>query len=169
MYSILVSSLNENMVLARKLQEQLKALNKESEIVNLVELNLPLYDSLKEQKHGIPAPIEALMNTMEKSDGYIIVSPEYNGSIPPVLTNVLAWISRANEDFRVLFNEKMVLLATHSGGDGSGLMQAMRAQFIKFGSIVLSREIITTYEKKLNDKSSSRILEQLIRLTPQKR
>lgn len=165
MYTILVASLNENMVLANKLQAQLKELNKESIIINLVELNLPLYDSLREEQKGIPDPISTLMNTMEKSDGYIVVSPEYNGSIPPVLSNVLAWISRANDDFRVLFNEKIILLATHSGGDGSVLMQAMRAQFIKLGSIVLSREIMTTYEKKLNEKSSSKILGQLIRFS----
>ncbi len=165
MYTILVASLNENMVLANKLQAQLKELGKESGIINLVELNLPLYDSLKEEKNGIPSPISTLMATMEKSDGYIIVSPEYNGSTPPVLSNALAWISRANDDFRVLFNEKIILLATHSGGDGTGLMQALRAQFIKLGSIILSREIITTYEKKLNEKSSSKILEQLLRFS----
>ncbi|NQY92731.1 MAG: NAD(P)H-dependent oxidoreductase [Campylobacteraceae bacterium] len=167
MYTILVASLNENMVLANKLQAQLKDLGKESVIINLVELNLPLYDSLKEEKNGIPSPISTLMNTMEKSDGYIVVSPEYNWSIPPVLSNTLAWISRADDDFRILFNEKMILLATHSGGDGSILMQAMRAQFVKLGSIVLSREIMTTYEKKLNEKSSSKILGQLIKFSQQ--
>jgi len=165
MYTILVASLNENMVLANKLQAQLKDLGKESAIINLVELNLPLYDSLKEEKNGIPSPISTLMNTMEKSDGYIVVSPEYNWSIPPVLSNTLAWLSRAGDDFRALFNEKTILLATHSGGDGSILMQAMRAQFVKLGSIVLSREIMTTYENKLNEKSSSKILGQLIRFS----
>ncbi len=165
MYTILVASLNENMVLANKLQAQLKELGKESAIINLVELNLPLYDSLKEEKSGIPSPIPTLMNTMEKSDGYIVVAPEYNWSTPPVLSNTITWLSRANDDFRALFNEKMVLLASHSGGDGSILMQVMRAQFVKMGAIVLSREILTTYEKKLNETSSSEILGQLIRFS----
>jgi len=41
-------------------------------------------------------------------------------------------------------------------------MNAMRAQFTKLGSIVMPREIITTYEKPLRDESSKRILEQFI-------
>jgi len=169
MYTILVASLNENMVLANKLQAQLKELNQESVIINLVELNLPLYDSAKEEKNGIPTPIPTLINTMEKSDGYIVVAPEYNWSIPPVLTNTIAWLSRAGDDFRALFNEKTVLLATHSGGDGSILMQVMRAQFVKMGAIVLSREIMTTYEKKLKETSSSEILGQLVRFSQKKK
>lgn len=165
MYTILVASLNKNMELAKVLQEQLSKLDKKSEIINLVQIELPLYDSFKEERDGMPKPIFDLMNTMTESEGYIIISPEYNGSIPPVLSNTIAWISRADTNFRKLFNEKVILLATHSGSGGSGVMQAMRSQLMKLGSIVLSREIITTYEKKLDTASSMRILEQFIRFT----
>lgn len=162
MYTILVASLNENMKLAKVLQEQLQQLNQSVQIINLVELELPLYDSLKEEKDGIPAPITLLMDSMDKSVAYIIVAPEYNGSIPPVLSNSVAWISRATPDFRKLFNEKVMLLASHSGSGGTGVTQAMRNQFMKLGSIILSREIIATYEKKLDEKSSQKILKQFI-------
>ena len=165
MYIILVASLNENMKLAKILQEQLSTLNKESKIINLVNLELPLYDSLKEEKDGIPKTIFELMESMGNAQGYIVVSPEYNGSIPPVLSNTVAWISRTSDDFRKLFNEKIILLATHSGSGGTGVTQAMRAQFMKLGSIVLSREILTTYKHKLDESSSKRILEQLIKFT----
>ncbi len=165
MYIILVASLNENMKLAKILQEQLSTLNKESEIINLVNLELPLYDSFKEEKEGIPKPIFELMESMGNAQGYIVVSPEYNGSIPPVLSNTVAWISRTSDDFRKLFNEKIILLATHSGCGGTGVTQAMRAQFMKLGSIVLSREILTTYENKLDESSSKKILEQFIKFT----
>lgn len=165
MYTILVASLNENMKLAKVLQEQLSSLNKDNKIINLVQMDFPLYDSLKEEKDGIPKKIFALMDTLDKSEGYIIISPEYNGSIPPVLSNTIAWISRASTDFRKLFNEKIILLATHSGSGGTGVTVAMRSQFMKLGSIVLSREILTTYEKKLNEKSSLKILEQFIKFS----
>lgn len=162
MYIILVSSLNENMKLAKVLQKQLKSLNVESMIINLVELHLPLYDSFKEEHDGIPLEIKGLMQDMDNSPGYIVVAPEYNGSIPPVLSNTVAWISRATSDFRKLFNEKIILLATHSGSGGTGVTGAMRSQFMKLGSIILSREIITTYEKKLDEKSSQKILKQFV-------
>ncbi len=54
MYLIFVASLNENMKLANTLQGQLKELGKESQIINLVDLDLPMYDSFKEEHDGIP-------------------------------------------------------------------------------------------------------------------
>jgi len=165
MYTILVSSLNENMKLAKILQEQLLTISIDSKIINLVELDLPLYDSNKEFKHGIPVQIEPLMKQMNTSLGYIVVAPEYNGSIPPVLSNAIAWISRTGDDFRQLFNEKVILLATHSGSGGAGVTTAMRSQFMKLGAIVLSREIITTYSIKLKKESSLKILKQFIKFS----
>lgn len=165
MYTILVSSLNENMKLANILKDQLSSFDCEAQIVNLVNLGLPMYDSLKEEKEGIPKTIEPFIDLMEKSQGYIVVSPEYNFSIPPVLTNFIAWISRSNEDFRKVFNEKFILLATHSGGGGQDVINAMRSQFTKLGSIVMPREIVTTYQKALDTQSSEKIIKQFIKFT----
>ena len=165
MYTILVSSLNENMKLAKILQEQLLTISIDAKIINLVELDLPLYDSNKELKHGIPAQIEPLMKQINTTSGYIVVAPEYNGSIPPVLSNAIAWISRTGDDFRQLFNEKVILLATHSGSGGTGVTTAMRSQFMKLGAIMLSREIITTYSIKLKKESSLKILKQFIKFS----
>ena len=165
MHTILVSSLNENMKLAKLLQEQLTSIHIESNIINLVELGLPLYDSNKEERDGIPTQIESLMNEMSESPGYLVIAPEYNGSIPPVLSNAIAWISRTGDDFRRLFNEKVILLATHSGSGGTGVTQAMRAQFMKLGAIILSREIITTYGIGLKKESSLRILQQFVKFS----
>ncbi|WP_024955764.1 NADPH-dependent FMN reductase [Sulfurospirillum arcachonense] len=162
MYTIFVSSLNENMKLANVLKKQLNELDYEAEIINLVNLELPLYDSSKEQ-NGIPVVINKITETMEKSQGYIVISPEYNYSIPPILSNFIAWVSRSNDDFRKVFNEKFILLATHSGSGGTDVLNAMRNQFTKLGSIIMPREIITTYEKALEFDSSKKILQQFIK------
>ncbi len=165
MYLIFVSSLNENMKLAKTLQEQLGQLKKESRIIKLVDLDLPIYDSFKEENNGIPEAVLEMMSLMEKSSGYIFVSPEYNYSIPPVLTNFIAWVSRAGEDFRTLFNEKAVLLATHSGSGGNDVLNSMRIQFTKLGAVVSPRQILTTLKVPLNEKSSLKTLEQFERLS----
>lgn len=162
MVLIFVASLNENMKLAKKVQEQLASLDKESEIVNLVELELPMYDSVKEQNDGIPKVIDELVEKMKDSEGYIFISPEYNFSLPPVLVNFVAWVSRAGDDFRELFSMKKIQLATHSGGGGTDVSNAMRTQFTRLGSIVMPREIITTYQTPLNEKSSLGILNQYV-------
>jgi len=164
MYLIFVSSLNENVKLANLIQEQLKELDKESEVINVVEMGLPMYDSYKEEHDGIPNSVNDLSIKMQNADGYIMVAPEYNYSIPPVLTNVIAWVSRIGDDFRKLFAGKFIQLATHSGGGGNDLMNAMRIQFTKLGSLVMPREIITNYGKPFSKESSKRILEQFISL-----
>lgn len=164
MILIFVSSLNENMKLATNLQGQLKELGKESEIINLVDLNLPIYDSLKEERDGIPSQIDDLITKMEGTSGYLFITPEYNFSLPPVLVNTIAWVSRVGDDFRELFTLKTIQLSTHSGGGGSDVTNAMRSQFTKLGSIVMPREIITTYKNPLRPESSKNILTQFVDL-----
>ena len=168
MYLILVASLNENMKLANILQEQLKNLGKKSQIINLVELNIPMYDSIKEEQDGVPKQIEELIIQMQNSESYIFVSPEYNFSIPPVLVNAVAWISRVGDDFRKVFTLKIIQLATHSGGGGQDVMNAIRSQFTRLGSVVMPREIINTYSKPMDKKSSEKILKQFVEFTAKK-
>ncbi|RXJ91771.1 NADPH-dependent FMN reductase [Arcobacter sp. CECT 8983] len=158
MILIFVASLNENMKLAKKVKEQLQENGKESEIINLVELNLPMYDSNKEEKDGIPSSIKPIIEKMKSCDSYVFISPEYNFSLPPVLVNFVAWISRVGNDFRELFSMKKVQLATHSGSFGSDVTACMRSQFTKLGAVVMPREIITTYQNGLNEESSKKIL-----------
>ncbi len=164
MILIFVSSLNENMKLASNLQGQLKELGEESEIINLVDLNLPMYDSLKEERDGVPSRIDALIKKMSGASGYLFVTPEYNFSLPPVLVNTIAWVSRVGDDFRELFTLKTIQLSTHSGGGGSDVTNAMRSQFTRLGSIVMPREIIATYQNPLRPESSKKILEQFVDL-----
>jgi NAD(P)H-dependent FMN reductase len=164
MILIFVASLNENMKLAKVLQEQLNEKNRTSEIINLVELELPMYDTLKEQNDGIPQKALDIANKMQKAEAYIFVSPEYNFSLPPVLVNMIAWISRIGDDFRALFSLKKIQLATHSGKNGIDVSNAMRTQFTRLGSIVMPREIITTYTKSLDKESSKKILEQFVEM-----
>ena len=162
MYTILVASLNENMNLAHKIRQMLEAMHLKSEIINVVDLNVTMYDTDKEAAQGIPSAVLTLSETMKKATGYIIVAPEYNYSIPPVLTNIIAWLSRSGESFRELFALKYVQLATHSGSGGNDVCNAMRTQFSKLGAIVAPREIITTYDKGIEEGSLGRILSQFV-------
>ncbi len=164
MVLIFVATLNENMKLAKNLQEQLIEKNINSEIVNLVELELPLYDTNKEQNDGIPQKALELAEKMQIAKGYVFVTAEYNYSLPPVLVNMIAWISRIGEDFRALFTMKKIQLATHSGSNGVDGLNAMRTQFTRLGAVIMPREILTTYEKSLREDSSKKILEQFVEI-----
>ena len=99
-----------------------------------------------------------------KSSGFIFCAPEYNGSIPPVLTNLIAWISVSTDQWREVFTGKKALLGTHSGGGGNNIIQSMKIQFGHLGTIVLPRTIVVNSYTKFNPKSSLEKIEQLIDL-----
>lgn len=157
---IFVASLNENMKLANTIKNKLDKQNIDSKIINLVELKLPMYDTLTEQNDGIPQIALDLAKQMEEATEYIFVSPEYNFGVPPVLANTIAWISRIGDNFRKLFTMKKIQLATHSGSNGQDLLNALRSQFTRLGAVVMPREIIATYQKPCNEDSLERILNQ---------
>ena len=56
-------------------------------------------------------------------------------------------------------------LATHSGGGGAKGVQAMRIQFQHLGANILAREILTTYEKPLNEETAIALIKNLKKLS----
>ena len=162
---ILVASANNNQKLGLKLKELVIEANCEVEFINLVDLRLPLYSTVEEEENGIPETALDLATKILDLKAFIIVAPEYNGVMPPVLNNAMAWTSRATKDWRDAFNEKIVGLATHSGGGGAKGLQAMRIQFQHLGANILAREILTTYEKQLNEDTAKAMISQLIKLS----
>ena len=162
---ILVASSNHNNTLALKLKDIAQEKNCNVEFINLVDLNLPLYHTNEEKENGIPSIAIDIVKKLLDIQAFIIVAPEYNGGMPSVLNNSMAWFSRATKNWRDLFNEKVVALATHSGGQGEKCLQSMRIMFQHLGSNVLSREILTNYEKPLNKETANNIVAQLIKLS----
>ena len=162
---ILIASSNNNQKLGLKLQELALKEGCEVELINLVDLRLPLYSTVEEEENGIPETVLDLATKILELKAFIIVAPEYNGVMPPVLNNAMAWTSRATKDWRDAFNEKIVGLATHSGGGGAKGLQAMRIQFQHLGANVLAREILTTYEKPLNEETAIGMIKSLKRLS----
>ena len=58
---------------------------------------LPIYNADDESSSGIPAPASAWADAIRAADGVLIVSPEYNWSIPGGLKNAIDWASRLKE------------------------------------------------------------------------
>ena len=68
----------------------------EVEPVDLDDYPAPLYDGDLEAASGLPDGIVRLQQRLYASDGLLVVNPEYNGSITPLLKNTLDWCSRPN-------------------------------------------------------------------------
>lgn len=67
----------------------------------------------------LPATVESLKSAIESADGVIIVTPEYNYSVPGVLKNSIDWASRPG--YNSVFKDKPVLIVSTSGGALGGV------------------------------------------------
>jgi NAD(P)H-dependent FMN reductase len=64
---------------------------------------IPLYDGDLEASAGIPAIVAALKDKIASTDGLLLVTPEYNNSIPGVFKNAIDWLSRPADDIPRVF------------------------------------------------------------------
>src|SRR6185503_4364087 len=82
----------------------------------------PIYNFDDQQATGIPKEIDALSDAIKAADGVLIVSPEYNWSIPAGLKNAIDWLSRYKD---VCFKEKPCCIQSAA----PGLLGGSRMQY----------------------------------------
>jgi chromate reductase len=86
--------------------------------------DIPLYDGDVEKESGIPAAAAALKDRIAAADGVLIVTPEYNNSIPGVLKNAIDWLSRPARDIpRVFGGRPLAIMGVTPGRGGTALAQ----------------------------------------------
>lgn len=85
---------------------------------------IPLYDGDLEREQGIPEAVTRLKDRIASARGLIIVTPEYNNSMPGVLKNAIDWLSRPPGDIPRVFGDKPVaIMGATPGGAGTRLSQ----------------------------------------------
>jgi chromate reductase, NAD(P)H dehydrogenase (quinone) len=104
-----------NKKLAQNIHRILKAQNQaqEIELLSFNDYPLPVYNADDEASQGIPEKVQALATKIRNCDGWIISTPEYNGSIPGPFKNALDWVSRAAP---IPWGGKQILLTGASPG-----------------------------------------------------
>lgn len=91
--------------------------------------DLPHYDA-DVQAEGWPKAVTTMADAIRAADGLIIISPEYNYSVPGVLKNAIDWLSRLPEQ---PFKQKPVLIQSASPGAlGGARMQYQLRQSLVF-------------------------------------
>lgn len=78
---------------------------------------IPLYNGDIEADEGLPQPVMALKDAIAKADGLLLVTPEYNNSIPGVFKNAVDWLTRPAGDIPRVFGGKPVALIGASPGN----------------------------------------------------
>lgn len=89
----------------------------EVEVLNLRNYDLPIYGLDLQRESGIPGEVQLLREKLLTADGFIVASPEHNGSIPAFFKNIIDWLSRIDQK---IFNHKPVLLLSTSTGKRGG-------------------------------------------------
>ena len=161
---IITASCGKNLQLSEKFLEKSNELKLSSEILDLTTLDIPLFNPRIHSKDNIPKEIEKLKKKLFKIKRWVICAPEYNGSIPPILSNFIAWLSISGDDFRNLFNGRPIAIATFSGGIGLELRTSLRIQLVHLGSQVLGRKLLSSYSKPIDTKTIEDIIQRLLQM-----
>ena len=157
---LIISATNDkNLVLAKELDNIISNMSIQTELLSIQDLGLPLFDFEKVLNNNV---IDDLTDKLQKSSGFVICAPEYNGGVPPVLSNAIIWISVKSKHWRDVFNGKFALIATHSGGDGSRFITAFRSQLEYMGTNVLARTIAVSSKHPLDKKSATKIIKSFV-------
>ena len=163
---VITASNGENLKLAERFVNAGKNLNYSCELLDLTESKnaLPIFNPRHNSKDQSLENLKSINTQMDKHSHWVICAPEYNGSIPPILTNAIAWLSVQGVDFRSLFNERPIAIASFSGGGCMELLLSMRIQLTHLGALVLGRQLASNNSKIAQDESINAIIKQLLQL-----
>jgi NAD(P)H-dependent FMN reductase len=110
--------------------------------------------------------VAELQRQLAEVPRWLICAPEYNGSIPPVLTSAIAWLSVQGDDFRHLFNGRPIAMASHSGSGGIEVLTALRIQLAHLGAQVVGRQLVANRINPAKDTSIDDLIRRLSQLQP---
>ena len=106
--------------------------------VDLSAFDLPLY-SVAREANDFPPDALKLKALFAAQDGLLFVSPEYNGSLPPLLKNAIDWASRPTGD------ESLVALTAYRG-KAAAIMSASISPFGGLRGLMHLRQILSTIQ-----------------------
>ncbi len=120
----------------------------------------PIYNHDIQSSTGFPAQVNAWADAVRGADALIIVSPEYNWSIPGGLKNAIDWVSRMKEQ---PFKDKPVVLQSCAGGilGGSRMQYHLRMSLTSIDVVLFGRpEVIITFAAQKFDEKTLELKDQ---------
>lgn len=126
----------------------------------------PGWDKMAVYNHDLhadgkfPAEVTAWGDAIHSADGVILVSPEYNWSIPGGLKNAIDWVSRFKE---VPFKEKPVALQSCAGGalGGARMQYHLRQSLTAIDALIFGKpEIFVSFSAKKFDEKTLELTDQ---------
>jgi chromate reductase len=123
----------------------------------------PIYNADFHNEKGIPQAVVALAEAIRGADGVVIVTPEYNFSLPGGLKNAIDWVSRVEKQ---PFGGKAVALQSASPGPvgGARVQYHLRQMLVFLDAFVLNKpEIFANNVKSRVDEASGKLTDEATR------
>src|SRR3954467_710174 len=124
--------------------------------ISLADFPLPIYDGDLQAKSGVPKHAVNLKRMMAAHHGVLIVTPEYNSSVPALVKNTIDWVSRVqdpNEARGQVFHERVFAIASASGGrlGGARALAALRLILSACHATVVPNQLALSFAEEAYD------------------
>ena len=114
--------------------------------------DIPVYNE-DVRAQGYPEPVQALRDEIAAADALLIVTPEYNYSVPGVLKNAIDWASRPPD--QPFDGKPIAIMGASPGRLGTARAQYhLRQCFVALNGLVLNRpEVMVAGASTIFDES----------------
>jgi chromate reductase len=124
--------------------------------LSLGDFPLPIYDGDLQTKSGVPKNAVNLKRMMAAHHGVLIVTPEYNSSVPPLVKNTIDWVSRvqdAHETRGQIFRQRAFAIAAASEGrlGGTRCLAALRLILSACHATVIPNQLALSFADQAYD------------------
>ncbi len=124
--------------------------------ISLGDFPLPIYDGDLQTKSGVPKNAINLKRMIGAHHGVLIVTPEYNSSVPPLVKNTIDWVSRvqdAQETRGQVFRERTFAIAAASESrlGGTRALAALRLILSACHATVIPNQLALSFASEAYD------------------
>jgi NAD(P)H-dependent FMN reductase len=124
--------------------------------ISLADFPLPIYDGDLQTKSGVPKNAINLKRMIGAHHGVLMVTPEYNSSVPPLVKNTIDWVTRVqdtNETRGQVFRGRAFAIAAASEGrlGGTRALAALRLILSACHAMVIPNQLSLSFAGEAYD------------------
>src|SRR5260221_13639392 len=124
--------------------------------ISMSDFPLPIYDGDLQAKSGVPKHAINLKRMIGTHHGVLIVTPEYNSSVPPLVKNTIDWVTRvqdAHETRGQVFRERAfaIAAASESRFGGARSLAALRLILTACHATVIPNQLALSFAAEAYD------------------
>jgi len=145
-----------NAKLAAALAQELAQAGVDVSRISLADFPLPIYDGDLQARSGVPQHAVNLKRMIGAHHGVLIVTPEYNSSVPALVKNTIDWVSRVQDPHEArgqVFRDSVFAIAAASGSrlGGTRALAALRLILSACHATVIPSQLALSFAEQAYD------------------